>query len=195
MIKIYGSAMSSASRCLFLLEEIGVPYERLDSGLGTPEGRAKYAEIFPGAMVPYLIDGDVKLFESMAINMYLASKYKPELLPTDVYGRALVDQWSYWAITNLQPQLLKVMMNTTFLPEDQRQPSEVEAGRKGAARYLEQLEAALTHDYLIGDTFTLADLNCGSVVGLSAFAGATLGPKTTAWLGRLQARPSYAKTH
>jgi glutathione S-transferase len=195
MIKIYGSAMSSASRCLFLLEEIGVPYERLDSGLDTPEGRAKYTEMFPGAKVPFLVDGDVKLFESMAINMYLASKYKPELLPTDVHGRALVDQWSYWAITNLQPELLKVMMNTTFLPEDQRKPSEVEAGRKGAARYLEQLEAALTHDYLVGNTFTLADLNCGSVVGLCAFAGLTYGPKTTAWMDRLKARPSYAKTH
>ena len=194
MIEIYGSPMSSAARCLWLLEEIGVPYKKTEINLRDPEARAKYtSEVFSGGKVPYFIDGDVRLFESMAINSYLVAKYKPELLPSDLHGRALVDQWSYWAISNLQPEALKMMFHTVYLPEDQRNPKEVEAGRTGAARYLAQLEDELTGEYLVGGRFTLADLNCASVVNLAPRAGLETGPRTTAWLSRLHARPAFQK--
>ncbi|MFO0560972.1 MAG: glutathione S-transferase family protein [Polyangiales bacterium] len=194
MIQIYGSPASSAGRCLWLLEEIGVPYERLNSNMQEPGGREKYVrEVFSGGKVPYLVDGDVRLFESMAINGYLAAKYKPELLPTDLYERALVDQWSYWAISNLQPEALKVLLHTHLLPEPARDPKQLEAGKSGCARFLAQLEEALTGEYLVGDRFTLADLNCGSIVNLALRAAIPAGPRTTAWIERLRARPAYQR--
>lgn len=196
MIKIYGSPMSSTGRCLWLLEEIGVTYERIEVNLRDPEARARYvAEVFSGGKIPYLVDGDVKLFESMAINGYLASKYKPALVPSDLVQRALLDQWSYWALANLQPDAYKVLMHGNYLPEDQRNPKELESGRAGCVRYLAQLEQALEHDYLLGDTFTLADINCGSVVHLAARSGATLGSRTSAWMQRLTTRPAFEKTY
>jgi glutathione S-transferase len=194
MIQIYGSAVSSAGRCLWLLEEIGVPYERLNSNMQEPGGREKYErEVFSGGKVPFLVDGDVRLFESMAINAYLAAKYKPELLPTDVYERALVDQWSYWAITNLQPEALKVMMHSKFLPEPQRDAKLLESGRTAAARYLAQLEGEISGEFLVGGRFTLADVNCGSVANLALRASLAAGPRVTAWVERLRARPAYNK--
>lgn len=194
MLHIYGSALSSAGRCLWLLEEIGVPYERRDSKLQEPGGREKYVkEVFSGGKVPYLVDGDVRLFESMAINAYLAAKYKPELLPTDLHERALVDQWSYWAISNLQPEGIRVLMHTHFLPEPARDPKQAEAGRAGCERFLAQLEEALTGEYLVGGRFTLADVNAGSVVNLVLRSGMTAGPRVTAWIERLRARPAYQK--
>lgn len=196
MIKIYGSALSSAGRCLWLLEEIGVEYERIDVNLRDPEQRAKYvAEVFPGGKIPYLVDGDVKLFESLAINGYLAAKYRPELLPSELVQRALCDQWSCWALSNLQPDAYKVLMHGTYLPEAQRNPKELENGRAGCTRFLAQLEQAMQHDYLLGDVFTLADINCGSVVYLAIRGGATLGPKTRAWMDRLRARPAATKIY
>lgn len=196
MIKIYGSAMSSAGRCLWLLEEIGATYECLDVNLRDPEARARYvAEVFPGGKIPYLVDGEVRLFESMAINGYLAAQYKPELIPSNLVQRALLDQWSFWAISNLQPDAYKVMMHGVYLPEEQRNPKELESGRTGCVRYLAQLEQALDHDYLLGDTFTLADINCGSVVNLAMRSGATLGARTSAWIQRLTSRPAYKKIY
>lgn len=196
MIKIYGSPMSSTGRCLWLLEEIGAPYERIDVNLRDPEARARYvAEVFPGGKIPYLVDGEVKLFESMAINGYLAAKYKPELLPSNLTQRAMLDQWSFWALSNLQPDAYKVMMHGVYLPEEQRNPKELESGRAGCVRFLAQLEQAIEHDYLLGDAFTLADINCGSVVYLAMRSGATLGPRASAWMHRLTSRPAFKKTY
>ncbi len=194
VIQIYGSTVSSAGRCLWLLEELGVPYERLNSNMENPAGREKYLrEVFSGGKVPYLIDGEVRLFESMAINAYLAAKYKSELLPTDLHERALVDQWSYWAITNLQPEALKLMVHTMFLPEPQRDPKLAEAGRAACERYVAQLEESLTGEFLVGGRFTLADINCGSIMNLALRAGISAGPRVTAWIERLRARPAYRK--
>ncbi len=194
MIKIYGSPMSSAGRCFWMLEEIGAAYERVEPNLRDPEQKARYAaEVFAGGKIPYLIDGDVRLFESMAINGYLAAKYKPELLGTALLTRALIDQWSFWAISNLQPEAIKILYHTTFLPEEQRLPREAEAGRNGCARFLAQLEGALTGEYLVDDRFTLADLNCGSVVNTALRAGVEVGPRVKAWMDRLRARPAFQK--
>ncbi len=196
MIQIYGSHMSSAGRCLWLLEEIGVPYERLDSNLRDPEGRKKYIEeVFAGGKVPFLIDGDVRLFESMAINLYLATKYRPELIPSDPYGRAQVDQWSFWAISNLSPEALKALTHTQFLPPDQRDPKQAEAATAACARYLSQLEGALTGEWLVGSTFTVADLNVASVVNLAARGGLPMGPRVSAWLKRCTERPAFKKVY
>jgi len=135
----------------------------------------------------------VKIFESMAINGYLAAKYKPELLPSDLVQRALLDQWSYWAVSTFQPEAYKVLRHATYLPEDQRDPKELEAGRAGSARYLAQLEQSIEHHYLLGNTFTLADINCGSVVHLAVRGGAKLGPRTSDWMKRLTSRPGFKK--
>lgn len=196
MIRLYGSPLSSAGRCFWLLEEIGVAYQAIEVNLRDPEAKAKYiAEVFPGGKIPYLVDGDVKLFESMAINGYLAAKYKPELLPADLVQRALVDQWSYWAVTNLQPEAYKVIIHTTYLPEDQRNAKEVENGRAGCARFLAQLEQALEQEYLIGSGFSLADIHGGSVVALAMRTGATPGPRVSAWMQRLMSRPAFQKVY
>lgn len=194
MIKIYGSPGSSAGRCLWLLEEIGVPYERVEVNLRDHAAKARFVqEVFAGGRVPYLIDGDVRLFESMAINSYLASKYKPELLPTDIVERAQVEQWSYWAISNLQTDALKVMMHTMFLPEAQRDAKILEASRNACCGYLDHLESALQGEWLVGARFTLADLNCGSVVNLALRAGVDAGRRVTGWMEGLRARPAYRK--
>jgi glutathione S-transferase len=193
MITFYGSPMSSAGRSHWMLEEVGVPYEfvRIDSRSAADLDRLR--AVYPGAKIPFLIDGDLKLAESIAINFYLAERYKPALMPTDLATRAHVYQWSLWAITNLQPEALRVMRHTMMLPAEQRLASEVEAGKEQCARYLAQLEGALEGDYLVGD-LSVADFNAGSVVNTTARVGAGKpGPKVTAWLERLRQRPSWKK--
>ena len=77
MLHLYGNAKSRAMRCLWMLEEIGEPYQLIEKStrpddLQTPE----YLRLNPNARIPTLVDGEVVLWESMAINIYLAQKYQ-----------------------------------------------------------------------------------------------------------------------
>ncbi len=194
MIKLYGAPMSSAGRSRWMIEECGVPYEFVQVSLRDEKQREAFTrDVFAGGKIPYLVDGDVTLFESMAINLYLAEKYAPALMPTDVVERAQVYQWSFWALTNLQPEAMDVMRHLFMLPPEKRDPVVAEAGKIGVQRYLGQLESALTGDFLVGGRFTVADVNCGSVVNIPLRTNQAAGPRVTAWMERLRARPAYQR--
>jgi glutathione S-transferase len=195
MIELYGSPMSSSGRTRWMLEEIGVTYDykRVDTrngGTRTPE----YLRMYGGGKVPVLRDGDLTLGESMAINFYLAEKYKPELMPSDLAQRAQVYQWSFWATTNLQPELLTVMFEG-MKPAEQRQPALADAAKDRAAPQLAFVEQALAgREFLVGNRFSVADVNAGSVANLARATRLLAGyPNASAWMERLAARPAYQR--
>ena len=195
MIELYGSPMSSSGRTRWMLEEVGVAYDyrRIDTRRGQHRS-PEYLQVYGGGKIPALRDGETVLGESMAINFYLAEQYKPELMPADVGLRARVYQWSFWALTNLQPDLLLIMFDGMRAPEV-RQPEAVEAAKARVAPLLGFLERSLEgKEYLVGDRFTVADVNAGSVVNLARAVG-LLGelPAVAAWMERLAARPAYQR--
>jgi glutathione S-transferase len=188
--------MSSAGRTHWMLEEIGVRYEyhrvsARDGGTRKPE----FLAVNPGGKVPAIVDDGLHLAESVAINFYLAERYKPELFGKDLKERALVYQWSLWAMTNLQPELLTIVMNTYFLPEAERDPEAVEVASRMAKPLLVLIDQALIGtEYLVGDQFTVADVNAGSVVNLARHSGLLQDlPHVTAWLVRVTSRPDCQK--
>jgi glutathione S-transferase len=195
MIDFYGSPMSSAGRTHVMLEETGAPYRYHRVNNRAPAERAAYLAINPAGKVPFLVDGELRLPESIAINFYLAERYAPQLWADTPEGRARLMAWSLWAVTNLQPETLRVLHHTMFFTEDKRSPHEVEAGKKGSQRYLDELEAALpATGWLVGDRYTVADLNVASCVNLTSALGAgTLGPRTAAWLAANKARPAWQR--
>jgi len=198
MIVFYGSPMSSAMRTHWMLEEIGVPYDY--KRLSIREGDTKkpeYLRVNPGGKIPCIVDGDLTLTESMAINFYLAEKHGKDLMPTDVVQRARVYEWSFWAISNLQPLFITILQHSMVLPEAERDPKAIEKARTLIPPYLELLEKSLTRkEYLVAGRFTVADLNVASVVGLAAMVGVDVSKygNVQAWLGRCQSRPSFAKS-
>jgi glutathione S-transferase len=195
MIKFYGSPLSSAGRTHWMLEEIGVPYEYHRVDLRSPDALADYRKVCPSGRIPYLVDGDVRLLESVAINLYLAERYAPELFAAAPIDRARIYQWSLWGITNMQPDALAVMSEQHFLPEAQRSAVRRDSAKKRCQKLIAELEAPLVTPYLMGARFSVADVNAGSVVNLALRVGAAEpGPRVAAWMERLRSRPAYQKS-
>src|ERR1700756_1362115 len=77
MLQLYGNPRSRAMRCLWMLEEMGRPYQLMEKSTRADDlHSAEYLRLNPNARIPTLVDGDLVLWESMAINLYLAQKYE-----------------------------------------------------------------------------------------------------------------------
>jgi glutathione S-transferase len=197
MIKLYGVPRSRAMRALWMLEELGVPYENVKTNFATGDTRQpEYLKINPNGHIPALQDGDVTLFESLAINLYLARKYDKGFWPKTVAGEGHAFQWSLWAMTELEEPLLTVLLNRVFFPPEQR---DAKKGDDAAIRFktpLAVLDGALAkRPWLAGDDFTVADLNVASVLSWAPLAGLDLAgaPRAKAWLDKATARPALAR--
>jgi glutathione S-transferase len=168
-MKLYYCPMTRATRPRWLLEEIGAAYElvRVDLGKGEQK-RSEFLKIHPHGRVPALVDGNLTVFESSAICMYLADKF-PEKKLAPALGstaRGLYYQWMVYAVATAEPPVLKVFLNTVRRPEQERNPSEAETGRTEFREVAAVLTCALEgRPFLLGDQFTAADVMVGSIVG------------------------------
>lgn len=195
-MKLYGITGSRALRSIWAAEEVGADYELVKTHFMGDSKKPDYLALNPNGRVPTLVDGDLVLFESMAINLYLARKYGGELYPATEEGQALATQWSFWGMTELEPHLLDILIYKIMLPEGQRDAARVEAAQKALPRPLKVLEAHLSKQkHLLGDAFTIADLNVASVLSMAGMVGFDLSdsPKVQAWLASCTSRPSMER--
>ena len=195
-IKLYGIPGSRALRSIWALEEAGVKYELVPTTFGPDSKTPEYLAINPNGRVPALVDGDLTLFESMAINLYVAKKYGGKLWPASEADQARAIQWSVWGISELEQHLMAILINKFMLPPDKRDAAAVEAAEKALARPLEVLDDHLAkREHLLGGAFTVADLNVASVLSTANMVKFDLSkwPRAKAWLDACFARPSLAK--
>ena len=101
-VKIYGIPGSRADRSLWAIEETGIEYEHIKTNFGEESKANEYLEINPNGRIPALVDGDLKLFESMAINLYLAKHYASDLYPTDPVAEAKASEGGCHAAREMQ---------------------------------------------------------------------------------------------
>lgn len=195
MLKIYGIARSRAIRPMWLAEELGLSYELISTDYKTGDTAAEsYKNINPNGRIPTIDDDGFVLFESMAINLYLARKHGGPLAGKDIQEDALMNMWSYWVMTEVEKHGLTVLFHSAMLPEDQRKPELVAAAVQDLRRPLAVLEQHLaTRDFLVGDRFTVADLNVSAVMTYLRPAKDLLAslPKVSAWMGVCLARPAF----
>jgi glutathione S-transferase len=197
MITLYGSPRSSAGRCVWTLEEAGIAYTLKDVDMKNKEHKSEaYLKINPMGKVPAMIDGDVTLFESMAINYYIAEKYKKELLGTSDSEKGLTMQWSFWASSELQPPIIEIFIQKVFMPDDKRDQSIIENNLKKIPSLLSVLNNSLKEKkYLTGSQFTIGDINTASVVSICPMLGIdfTDYPNIKNWLHSMNERPAFQK--
>jgi len=197
MIKIYGKKKSRAIRCLWALEELEIPYEHvvIDQDAGdnrTPD----YLALNPSGKVPTLAEDGFVLTESMAINLYLADKKPSALLPGTPQERAAVLQWTFWAVTEAEYHV------TVIVREFRRGEGRIDQSRVadalaalGSTVNVLELHLQKSGDYIVGDRFTMADLNAASVLCYLGLLGFDMEPHplTNAWLKRCLARPAWVR--
>jgi glutathione S-transferase len=197
MIKVYGVPRSRTMRVIWMLEELGVPYENIKTMFSTDSRSAEFLKINPNGHIPALVDGDVVLWESLAINLYLARKYDKGLWPKSVGDEGHAFKWSVWAMTEAEEPVLTTLVNRVFLPEEQRDAAKAADAAERCQAPLAVLNGELAgKEYLIGKSFTVADLNVAAVIAWATLAGIDLSkaPNVTAWLARCTERPAYKKT-
>jgi glutathione S-transferase len=194
MLRLYGSARSRGVRTLWMLGELGLRYEHLDYAPRSPQTRTpEYRALNPNGAVPTIDDDGFVLWESMAINLYLAKKHG-KLYPTDAKSEALTWQWSLWETDKLDRQQTLYANHASLLPEAQRNAELAKSTWTEIATALDVLEIALGKGpYLVGSEFSLADLNVASAMVRAL--GFDLGkwPNVNAWLHKCWERPAAKK--
>jgi glutathione S-transferase len=197
MIQLYGNLRSRAMRCLWMLEEVGEPYQLIEKSTRADDLQsAEYLRLNPNARIPALVDGEVVLWESMAINLYLAQKYEGPMHCAGPEVLGLSAQWSFWAVLEIEALLLDLLQHRAVLPDFARDASYAERDELLLRKPLGILNDALAgREYLIGNSFTVADLNVASILvwGKIARLDMSIHPAATRWLDGCLARAAYGR--
>ena len=192
MLRIHGIPRSRAFRCIWAAEEAGLPYESVAVPFGPELQSAGFLAINPNARIPALEDGPLVLFESLAINLHIAGLAGAPLMPDgDDRSRAL--QWTLWAATEIEPNILQWANNTFQRPPEQRDLALADAGAAAVHQRFAVLEAHLTtRPFLLGPVFSIADCNLAGVLYGSWFNGFDFSatPRVKAWLDACLNRPA-----
>jgi glutathione S-transferase len=195
-LRIYGIARTRAFRALWIAEEVGLDYEHLpieigDAGAGAPEFRA----INPNGRLPFIADDGFVLFESLAITLYLAKKHSNgRLYPAKLEDEAKTWQWSFWAIAEVDRGVNIWSLHALRLPPDERDAAKRDEALKVLAAPFRVLDAAvMQRPFLLGDDFTVADLNVAAVISRAVEMDLSAAPNLKSWLTRCLARPAAQK--
>lgn len=186
-IVLYHHPFSRAATVVWMLEEIGVPYDlRYVDLMAGAHKSAELVALNPMGKLPILTDGDTVVTEACAIGLYLADRYAAgRLAPAlDAPERATYYRWSVFAPSVIEPGSIAKASGWQFKPS--------QAGWGAHDDMLRALDAAVTgRDFLLGSTFSMADVIFGSTVRfMLKFKMLEGSPAVLAYSERLGARPA-----
>jgi glutathione S-transferase len=190
-LRIYGVARTRAFRALWIAKELGLDYEHVPIEIGAAGARQpEYLAINPNGRLPAIDDDGFVLWESLAITLYLAKKHG-RLYPSTLEGEARAWQWSLWSVQEVDRGVNIWSLHAVRLPPEDRDPQRLAEALKVIAAPFRVLDSALTgHSYLLGDDFTVADLNVAAVISRAIDMDLTATPRLGDWLRRCLERPA-----
>jgi glutathione S-transferase len=198
MLKLHHAPNTRSVRILWLLEELGLPYELNTmefhpKALKSDEHRARH----PLGRIPVLEDEDVTLYESGAIVEYIVTRHSDGALKPAVDSPLYPEflQWFHYCEGMVMPPVNTIVVQTLILPPERRSDEALGQAQRLLTKSLAPVEAALEgREYLIGD-FSAADIMLGHAVYVAGRLNCVSNDMTnlTAYIGRLQARPAFQK--
>jgi len=192
-LRIYGIARTRAFRVLWVAGELGLDCEHLPIEIGEAGARApEFLAINPNGRLPFIDDDGFVLFESLAITLYLAKKHSfGTLYPAALQDEARAWQWSFWAISEVDRGVNIWSLHAVRLPPAERDVAKRDEALKVIATPFKILDAAVTKQpYLLGSTFTVADLNVAAIISRAIEMDLSAVPNLKAWLTRCLERPA-----
>ncbi len=192
-LTIYGSARTRAHRVLWMAHELGLAYEHVAIEAGPGGAREPgYLAVNPNGRLPAIDDDGVILFESLAINLYLAKKYGAgRLYPASPEDEARAWQWSLWAANEIERGVNAWSFHAVRLPPRERDAGIAAAAIQALSPPFAVLDAALAdRPHLLGGSFTVADLNVAAVASRALAMDLANWPRLGDWLHRCHDRPA-----
>jgi glutathione S-transferase len=204
MLTIYGVYRSRASRNIWLAEELGIPFRQvpvIQHYRTVPAGMLhtqspEFLKINPSGLIPSIDDDGLVLNESLAINLYLARKHGGPVAAANVAEEGQIAMWSLWAATGVEPHAINVLYHRLGNPNGAKDPKIADAAVEALKGPFAVLDKALARTgWLVGDRFTVADLNAAEIVRYAQAAPELFeaAPRVKAWLAACQARPAFRK--
>jgi glutathione S-transferase len=162
-LKIFGVPISRSISNIWTALELGVEYENVPIGWDDNSIYSEaYRRINPNSRVPAIQDGDFIMWESLAINWYLVKKHDGGLAPKTLQEEARALQWTLWAATQLEKPAMQWAFNDFILEPEERNAAVAAKALAELRSLMRILEEELADKaYLLGDRFSIADLNVG----------------------------------
>jgi glutathione S-transferase len=194
-LTIYGTAASRAFRVLWAARELGLAFEHVTHHFAGPEVKEPaFLAINPMGAVPAIVDDGFPMFESLAINLYLAKKAN-RLWPATREGEGRVYQWTLFGASEVEPVIGQWFAHVAYLPAERRKPELAQDAAARLPRRLDAIESALaTREWLADETFSIADLNLAAVLYRGPAFGLARWPRLADWHARCYARPAAKQT-
>jgi glutathione S-transferase len=197
MIKLYYAPRTRSVRVLWLLEELGIPYE-LERVEFIPTAKNFFVQSTPLGKLPTIEDGEVVMCESGAIVEYILERYgKGRLAPAPGSPeRGAFLQWLHFSESTAFPPLGIIVWLTSYRDDADRNAGILEDARVRAGMALDFIQRGLGEkEFLLGSEFSAADI----MMGFTLVAARVLGvlderhQALNEYLGRLQSRPAFQK--
>lgn len=202
-MKLYFHPLSSnARRARLVAHHLGLQIEEelVDLAKGAQK-KPEYLALNPNGKVPTLVDGDLKLWESYAIMIYLCEKTgRRELYPDELAARTEIHRWLFWSANELGPQIARLNFENMLKPMlniGAPDPARVQEHESAFKTLAATLDAQLgQREYVAGSRLSLADL--GLVASFATRVPAKLPvsgfPNLLKWLAKIEALPAYQAT-
>jgi len=196
MLKIYGQGRSRTFRVLWLCKESGIPYEHVPVSILVEGAQAKedwYRRLNPNARVPTIEDDGFVMWESAAINLWLAEKYRSPLFPATIEGKGRMLQWAFFISNDVEGPMITMFQNRVVFPPEKRNPAAAEEADRRLRPALGVIDGALAGSGHLGvERWDMTDFVAASVLFTLQAMKYDLGglPRLAAWLAASLDRPA-----
>ncbi|MBI3071141.1 MAG: glutathione S-transferase family protein [Deltaproteobacteria bacterium] len=195
-MKLYWYWSFNPQKCRLALEELGIPYERIEVDLFKREQREPpFRALNPNGKVPLLDDDGFLLWESNAILTYLGER-ESRLWPQDAQGRGNAARWLFYETSTLAERIGTVWFSETVLRRAGRNVDDaaIEKARADLVRPIDIINTNLTaHAWMLGNAFTLVDCCYGAVLAALDAGGFDFAPfpAVRRFLSAVRARAAF----